>query len=174
MIVNEDIELKPINVEEAPCIFSIIENERDYLREWLPFIDASQSVEYTEDYIKSVISNDNKQFVIYYRTKGIGIIGFKETDFYNQKTEIGYWMSQYMQGKGIMTLSVRRMLEFAFEEQGINRVQIKAAVDNKKSRAIPERLGFKQEGIERDGELLINNMFTDIAIYSLLKKEFKA
>lgn len=55
---------------------------------------------------------------------------------------------------------------------GMNRVQIKVAIDNKKSRKIPEKLGFQIEGIEREGELLVDNVYTDIAVYSLLKKEY--
>ncbi|MFT3992913.1 MAG: GNAT family protein [Dysgonomonas sp.] len=173
MIVNTEIELKPFSIDQAPYIFKIIDTERDYLRIWLPFIDSRQKVEQIEEYIEFVLGSDNQQFAIYFQGQCVGIIGFKDTDFDNRKSEIGYWLSQYQQGNGIVTQSVQKMLEFAFNELHLNRIQIKVAVDNKKSRAIPERLGFHLEGIERDGELLINNTYTDIAIYSILKKEYK-
>ncbi len=75
-----------------------------------------------------------------------------------------------MEGKGIVTSSCRRMIEYAMDEMGMNRVLIQVAVDNIKSRKIPLRLGFKEEGIERDGELLSSG-YTDIVRYGLLKAE---
>ena len=102
-----------------------------------------------------------------------GLVGFKDFDDSNHKIEIGYWLSQYQQGNGIMTRSVDALLDYAFEQLNMNRVQIKVAVDNKKSNRIPQKLGFKFEGVERDGELLADNKYTDINVYSLLKKEYK-
>lgn len=46
----------------------------------------------------------------------------------------------------------------------------KIAVENTKNRKIPERLVFEREGIERDGELLVDSAFTDIALISYSKK----
>lgn len=63
------------------------------------------------------------------------------------------------------------MLHFAYNELDINRVQIKCAVGNIPSKNIPKRLGFKFEGIERDGELLVDNQFTDLELYSFIKKD---
>jgi ribosomal-protein-serine acetyltransferase len=51
-------------------------------------------------------------------------------------------------------------------------VEIQCGEDNHKSRAIPERLGFQQEGIIRDGEFLYDH-FHDVVVYGLLKKEWK-
>ena len=71
-----------------------------------------------------------------------------------------------------MTSSVEALIDYAFNKIGINRIQIRVAIKNIPSRSIPERLGFSLEGIERDGELLVDNQFTDIAVYSLLKREY--
>lgn len=60
---------------------------------------------------------------------------------------------------------------FAFEKMGINRIQIKCAVGNKLSSNIPKRLGFKLEGVERQGELLTGGVYTDLEVYSKLKSE---
>lgn len=46
----------------------------------------------------------------------------------------------------------------------------KIAVGNTENRKIPERLGFEREGIERNGELLVESAFTDIAVISYSKK----
>lgn len=173
ILVSEDILLQPLSQEHSPLIFNAIDSQREYMRTWLPFVDSTYEVGDTQKALEGLLDGINEQFAIYYKNEFVGLVGFKDTDAGNKRTEIGYWLSQCAQGKGIMTKSVLRLLSYAFEEKELNRVQIKVAVKNKKSRAIPERIGFQQEGIERDGELLVDNQFTDIVVYSLLKREFK-
>lgn len=171
--VADNITLKPLAAPDAEAIFNMIDAEREYLRRWLPFVDNTLDVAYTQSFVDAVLETVNKQFPIYYNGKFVGLIGFKDTDLQNKKTEIGYWLSESVQGFGIVTQSVQYLLQMAFGELSLNRVQIKAAIQNKKSRKIPERLGFTFEGVERDGELLVDNIFTDIAVYSLLAKDYK-
>lgn len=171
--VSEDVVLYPLSVDDIFKIFNTLDQEREYMREWLPFVDTTRGVEDTGNFVKHVLESEDLQFTICYKDQFVGLIGFKDTDKDNKKTEIGYWLSQYAQGKGIMSKSVFKLLEYAFNDLSMNRVQIKVAVGNHKSRRIPERLGFQLEGIERDGELLVDGIFTDIAVYSLLKREFQ-
>ncbi len=173
LTVADDIELRLLSPDDAKYIFRTIDTERAYLREWLPFVDYTQKVEDSIEYVQSTLNSIEKQFGVYHCNTFVGLIGCNRTDMDNKRTEIGYWLSEKMQGKGIIIRSVYRLLAFAFNEWGMNRVQIRVAVDNVKSKKIPEKLGFYLEGIERDGELLVDNKFTDIAVYSLLKKEFQ-
>jgi ribosomal-protein-serine acetyltransferase len=173
--VNNDIRLREIQMSDAPTIFSIIEKDRQYLRTWLPFVDYTRMVEDTEAFIKSVHAAplDQKEltYVIIYKNQVAGIIGFRRTEKANHKTEIGYWLAEDMQGKGLVTLACSQLIRMCFEFLNMNRVQIKVSVDNHKSKRIPKQLGFTYEGIERDGEFL-NDHYTDIEVYSLLKKEW--
>ena len=99
------------------------------------------------------------------------MIGFKDTDRINLKTEIGYWLVESMNGKGIITQSVKELVNIAFLQMKINRVQIKCAVGNAKSAAVPKRLGFYFEGTERAGEKH-HSRYLDLEIYSMLKKDW--
>jgi ribosomal-protein-serine acetyltransferase len=171
--VLNDVVLNPLTEKDSLDIFNTLNNEREYMRVWLPFVDYTHEENDTRNYVISALDTADKQFTISYKGKFAGLIGLKDTDPVNRKTEIGYWLSQYAQGKGIMTHSVLKLIEYAFDEMNINRIQIKVAVNNHKSKHIPEKLGFCLEGVERDGELLVDNVYTDINVYSLLKKEFK-
>jgi len=176
IIVTEDIRLKQLELSDANEMFTTIDRQRDYLGKWLPFVAFTIDVSDSEDYIRSVLAVPAEKgdfvFVIRYKGDFAGLIGFKNTDKLNRKAEIGYWLSEPCQKKGIITSSVTAVMRFAFEEMNINRVQIRCAVGNFPSKSIPQRLGFRFEGIERDGELLTGNRFTDIEVYSLLKNEF--
>lgn len=172
IVVTTNITLEPISVKDSSDIFNLINSERLYLREWLPFVDATKHESDTQAFVESVVAGGLPPYKIVVDGKFVGIIGFINHDSNNLKIEIGYWLSQKMQGCGIMTRSVKKLLEYAFSELEINRVQIKAAIGNTSSRKIPERLNFIFEGVERDGELLVDNKYADLAVYSILKKEF--
>lgn len=175
LLVDDALILKEIHLRDADAIFKIIDTERATLKEWLPFVESTRHAGDTMSFIRSLteepIDKRNPVFTIQYQGKIIGLIGLKETDWTNRKTEIGYWISKEQQGKGIVTRSCRRLIQFVFESLGLNRIQIKAALQNHKSRNIPIRLGFTLEGTERAGELLLIG-YTDLAVYSLLKNEF--
>jgi ribosomal-protein-serine acetyltransferase len=172
---DTEIELKQLEQTDSIDIFETIDSQRQYLGKWLPFVEFTKEISDTERFVDSVVNAPEEKFEFVFairkQNKFVGLIGFKDTDRSNKKTEIGYWLSEKYQKQGIMTKSVEKLCDFAFNKQGINRVQIKCAVDNKPSIKIPRRTGFKFEGIERQGELLTGNIFTDLEIYSKLKSE---
>jgi len=173
--IDTDIELVQLTNEDAVSIFNTIDSQRDYLGKWLPFVKYTKQLIDSEVFVRSVINAPEDRFenVFTIRKKGdfVGLIGFKDTDRVNLKTEIGYWLSEKYQKLGIVTRSVARLCDFAFQEMGMNRVQIKCAIGNTSSINIPKRLGFQFEGIERQGELLTGNIFTDLMIFSKLKSD---
>ncbi len=175
LIVDNKIKLRQLIQEDAADIFAAINSQREYLGKWLPFVEQTKSVFDTQSFVDSIIDlpKDKMEYTFTIRIDGslAGLIGFKSTDRANRKTEIGYWLSESFQGRGIITKSVKRLCEFAFQELNMNRIQIKCAVGNSASIAVPERLGFMREGIERDGELLTGALFTDLYIFSLLFSE---
>ncbi len=67
-------------------------------------------------------------------------------------------------------LSIKLEVQLGFDYLSIHKLDVRCAVENKKSRAIPERLGFRNEGIIRQAEL-VNNIHYDHVAYGLLKQE---
>lgn len=171
--VGDKIRLERLNLSMAQVIFEAIDRDREYLSEWLPFVEETKEVRHTEAFILSIISAENNRddvYSIWYQEEFAGLIGFKDMDFINKKTEIGYWLAQKMQHKGIITSCVEVLVKHAFRKLGMNRIQIKVAEQNSKSEAIPQRLHFQFEGIERDGERHLQK-FLNLKIYSLLKTD---
>ena len=174
--VNPKVRLEAVNLSMAPVIFETIDRDRDFLIQWLPFVEYTQKISDTENFINSLVTQRGKKrdevFAIWYKNEFAGLIGFKDTDWVNRKTELGYWLAQNMQGKGIIITSVEKLIGYAFKKLKMNRIQIKVAKGNSKSAAIPIKLGFQYEGTERAGELHRNKIF-DLEVYSLLKSDRK-
>ena len=173
LIVNQEIILKELVQEDIQAIFNTINSEREYLGKWLPFVDYTLEISDTQNFIDNLEVSETKDltYAIYYLNEFVGLAGLKDPDYDNKKIEIGYWIAEKYQHKGIVTLSCRKLIEHAFENLQMNRIQLKAATDNINSQKVAKRLGFSKEGIERDGELHKRG-YVDLVVYSLLKKEF--
>ena len=166
-------------MEEAAAIYHAIDTHRDYLRTWLPFVDNMRTTADEEAFLRQVLSAPAERnepiFGIWNQQHEIcGLIGFHFSDFDNHRTELGYWLLPEYQHRGIITESVRKLCLWAVQEKEIKRIQIRCAVGNAASNAVPVRLGFVHEGTERCGELLASGEYTDIHIYSILKEEVLA
>ena len=109
---------------------------------------------------------------IFYQDKIAGVLGYNRIDPVNGIGYAGYWLAQEYNGKGIMTESVKDLVQLGLEYYSLNRIDIRCAVDNHKSRAIPERLGFQQEGIIRGAEK-VNGKHLDHVVYGLLQQNNK-
>ena len=175
IIVGDGLLLKLLRLESAADIFKVIDLNRHYLRKWLPFVDNTWKVEDTENFIKSVLNTTSSRpdivYEIRYKNQFAGLIALKEIDRWNMRTELGYWLDPQFEGMGIMTQCCRSLLDFAFRKMKMHRIQIKAGIGNAASCRIPEKLGFKFEGIERSGEKSSEH-FIDIEVYSMLRNEW--
>lgn len=173
--VDNEIFLEKIGLDDAGVVFETINRDRKYLHTWLPFVDQTRKLQDTVMYIESLLSDAEKEknevFTVWYMDEFAGLVGYKDIDRINHKTEIGYWLAEKMQGKGIMTRTVRKLIDFGFRNLDLNRIQIKVATGNHKSAAIPARLDMVMEGVERCGEFHTNGYY-DLYVFSMLKKEW--
>jgi len=175
--LENGLELKILEVRHAPFVYETVVRNREYLRRWLPWVDKTHSADDVEAFIKMSLdqfaSNEGFAAGIFRGPECIGTVGFHRIDWVNKKVELGYWLEEASQGKGIITSACRAVLDHAFHEWRLIRVEIHCATGNDKSCAIPQRLGFQHEGIRRDGQIL-NGTPVDISVYSMLAKEWRS
>lgn len=173
--VDEDITLRLLNFDDTTDLFKLIDTSRTHLRKWLPWLDQNKTEEDSKKFIDNAYQlYANKQSLtagVFYKQELIGMAGYNQLDWTNQIGYIGYWIAPQYQGNGFMTRSVRALIDYGFQVLGLNRVDIRAAYENKKSRAIPERLGFHFEGQIRQAEWLYDH-YVDHVIYGILSWEW--
>ena len=174
--IDSNLSLKALVESDAIRMFNIIDTQREYLGEWLPFVQFTNKIEDSKGFVEMAMNNRKikKDYVykICLEDRMIGLIGTKEIDLINKNTEIGYWLSRDFQNQGIMTKSVQALIQELYEELKLERIQICCAVGNEKSINIPKRLGFKLEGTKRNGEWIGNLQFRDLLVFSKLKSDF--
>lgn len=173
----EDAELRLLEESHAEELFDLMDRNRAHLREWLPFLDFTQSPADSLHFIRStrqqLADNAGIQCGIFYKGKLAGVIGVHAINWLNKKTSIGYWLGAEFQGRGLMTAATRALVDHAFTAWKLNRVEIHCATGNVKSQAIPERLGFVREGISRQSEWLYDH-YVDHYNFAMLASEWEA
>ena len=151
--INKNIKLKILEEREAEQLFKLVDSNRDYLAEFLPFVEHTKKVEDSKHFIHSALQQfiDGNGFHcgIWSNKELIGVIGLHYLDLVNKTTSIGYYLAEDFQKKGIMTKCTKALIRYVYEVYDINRIEIRMSNKNKKSRAIPIRLGFTQRYIEK-------------------------
>lgn len=173
--IDDRSELELINQSHAEELFGLIDRNRQFLKKWLPWLDNNRYFQNTLDFINisqmQYERSETAQFVLLYRGRIAGIVGFHRIDWMNRLTGIGYWIGESFQGKGLVTKACASLLDYSFLKIGLHRIEIRCARENIKSRAIPERLGFKQEGLIREAEWLYDH-YVDHVVYGILESEW--
>ena len=174
--VDFEIELRMITEQDAQPLFELVDQNRLYLRQWLPWLDTTVTVEDELAFIRSIQTQYKEQrgfaYVIWYRGQRAGTIGYHSINWQERKVEIGYMLGEQFQGKGLVTKACQVMVTYAFDVMKLNKVEIRCAVGNLRSRAIPQRLGFTEERVMRQAEWLYNH-FEDMVLYGMYAHAWK-
>jgi ribosomal-protein-serine acetyltransferase len=167
--------LRPVRAADAAELYALVEANRSYLAQWLPWA-AGQTLAATEAFLAESEAqqarNDGFQAALVPAGEIVGIAGYHSVDWTNRNTSIGYWLAEDAQGRGLMTAAVRALIDHAFGPWELHRVEIHAAPGNRRSRAIAERLGFSEEGLLREAER-VGGRYLDGVVYGLLVWEWE-
>jgi ribosomal-protein-serine acetyltransferase len=176
LAIRDGAVLRPYTVDDAAELTAVVAENRDHLAPWLPWA-ANHGYQDALDFISlsraQIDSGEAYEGAIVVDGEIVGGSGFHAVDRLNRSTSIGYWLIAEAQGRGLMTATVRALLDRAFGAWELHRVVIEAVLDNARSRAIPERLGFTEEGVLREAKR-IRGRYEDAALYAMLASDWSA
>ena len=176
--IEHDLRLEPLGPAHAEEIFPLMDRDRTRLGARLPWVPLTRTVTDTLGFIEGSIQrrdvasggDGSGDWAIADISGGsrriVGVIGLHGTNLPHRRTAIGYWVAGEFEGRGFVTRAVEAVTAHCFAT-GLHRVEVHAASDNHRSRAIPERLGFRMEGELRAVEW-IHDRPVDHAIYARL------
>lgn len=174
--IDEDTVIRLLEIRDADRLFTVTDISKDSLREWLPWVDYTTSVEDSKSFIAGTMQkfarNDGFEAGIWYKGELAGVVGLHGINWSNKSTSIGYWLGRGFEGKGLMTKACEAVIAYCFTELQLNRVEIRTATENYKSMAIPQRLGFTKEGCLKQAEWL-SDKFVDHYVFGLVKEDWQ-
>jgi ribosomal-protein-serine acetyltransferase len=168
--LDPGLELRPLQPSDAPALFAVVDAHRAALREWLPWVDATNTVADSAAYIAGTMRDDRETRAfssgIWSMGRLVGVIGHNRIDWASRIGFPAYWIAPDSAGQGIMTQCCRAVIEHAFGELQLRQLVVAVATENLRAQKIPLRLGFKKVSTLKKAEWLYDH-HVDHIIYSL-------
>jgi ribosomal-protein-serine acetyltransferase len=174
--LGDGVDLRVLELRHAAEFLEFVTDNREYLGPWLGWANRLSSVEDAATWLRRGVTRyaeDGLPWVgIWLDGRMVGGLLFFPIERAIRGTEIGFWLGAGAAGRGLMSRAGRAMLGYAFDTMQLNRVALQAEVDNLRSRALAERLGFTFEGVRR--QIWVNaGRYVDMAGYSMLAEEWR-
>lgn len=169
------ISVTPVAVQHAKALASLIQQNVEHFREYLPVLAGLSSIGAAKMHLLAAVEHASRgeifEWHVFVDGALCGAIRLKDINGMDRNAKIGYFIAREFSGKGIATSAVRRVLAYCFEQLKLNRVELRCAAGNEPSKRVAERLGFVREGVLRQEEYL-NGVFVDQHVYGLLSIDF--
>jgi ribosomal-protein-serine acetyltransferase len=143
---------------------------------WLPWCHENYSIEESRQFVSSrarAAQGDEWYSFAIFAPEGGRFLGGVGLNFFNrvhQLANLGYWVRTSAAGRGVATKAARLVACFGFEQLGLHRIEIVAAVENVASQRVAEKVGAVREGVLRK-RLLIRGESQDAVMFSLLRED---
>ncbi len=175
LVIEPNLELRHFELHHAEFLFALIDSSRTHLRRYLGFVDVATLIT-TEDFIRrsreKYTKDGSGNFGIWRGADLVGVVSLFDLNTVYRKAEVGYWLGAQFVGLGIMPKAVSSLLDYAFSELGLNRIQLCCATDNKPSQRVAQKLGFWLEGTAREDRNLRGSRVSH-QVWSLLARQGK-
>ena len=161
---------------DGKVVHEAIEASLNELRPWMLFAnyerdEADTELGVREAHAKFITRDDLRLYIFLKDTmQFIGSSGLHNPNWNVPSFEIGYWIDSRFSGKGYMTEAVRGITDYAFEHLNARRIEIRCDRINRRSIAIPERLGYTFEGSLRNHDISVDGKtLRDTVIYAKVR-----
>jgi ribosomal-protein-serine acetyltransferase len=175
-LIEGPILIRTLRQEDAGRLYEAARESIAAVSVWLPWCHENYSIEETREFIASrelaSAGDEWYSFGIFERDAGrfLGGVGINFINRVHQMANLGYWVRTGAIGRGVATSATRAAARFGFEQLGLQRIEIVAAVDNIPSQRVAEKSGAVREGILRK-RLLIRGESMDAVLFSLVPED---
>lgn len=193
LVIDRDIQVRTLHPDDAEALFWLVERNRSRLQPWIPpdalpeTISAARKLT-IESFLNSLSNPLDAlgNYQVYFQELdkyipplsppmemgiwvenilvGQIVLGRMQDNFTD--AEFGYWIDGKKEGQGIITKCVSGLMDYAIDNMGIERFVIGCAAGNRRSGAIPERLGYRARARVPGGEVVGDNTY-DRVIYEM-------
>ncbi|MGH2515983.1 MAG: GNAT family N-acetyltransferase [Ktedonobacterales bacterium] len=167
------VRIRPFQVADAGAHFAAIEESRERIGRWLPWVPAYESVDDSRDTLARMrarwLLREDFDMGLFDRQSGalLGGIGFHPRNWASGYFEIGYWLRTSAEGQGYVTEAVRLLTDHLFASLDAHRVEICCDACNARSAAVAERAGFIREARLRNARRGADGVLSDTLVFAL-------
>lgn len=171
--------LRLLRLTDAIHLAHYYHQNEAFHREWMPLRpDGFTSPAFQETRLRNYLERHNRgeqyQFGIFTQTAPERLIGLitlaaVEREFF-QNGRLGYSIDQQFQGRGLITTHLQQVMQFAFKQQGLHRLEASILPHNIASQRVLEKCGFEKIGYAPK-YLQIQGIWRDHLLYMVLRGE---
>lgn len=174
--VDEQTELTLLRDGHADELFRLTDAHREWLSQWFAWPANVKSPADSRAFIRRLNGQwkDDEAALFGLFTDGrlTGVAELSGLNSPDRCGRLGFWLAPAAGGRGRMTRACELLAGWAFERVGLNRLEIRATADNARGKAVPERLGFRLEGVARQAKRLADR-YADVALYAMLASQWR-
>jgi ribosomal-protein-serine acetyltransferase len=166
--------LKPFTLEDAQRLYGVIDANRVRLARWFHWVDEATDASSQAAWIESRSGNErsldgNGIWVNDDLAGGCDLVigGTDDTG------ELGFWLDEAFVGRGLVTRAAQTLVDRGYESEGLHRIQLRAGVDNLRSRAVAKRLNMREEGVLRGAGKVGGGLYVDLVVYGQIVDEWR-
>lgn len=175
--IGPGLSVRRLCLDDSEALFALVARNRERLQPWLPWVE---DVRVAADVGRFIADSQRVTEVgpvahecgIEVEGALKGAIGLNRFDWAQATANLGYWVDSSIEGKGLVTRAAPPLIRFGFDVLGLERIELRAAADNLRSRRVAERVGFRLEGVLRSAEV-VGGVRRDVAVYGLLPTDLE-
>jgi ribosomal-protein-serine acetyltransferase len=171
------IALRPYQLDDAPLLFEAASESIADIYPWMKWCHPGYTLAESKEWIPHSFAEREARrafdFVICDQDTGqfLGAVGINQINALHQFANLGYWVRSSCMGHGIAVIATRMCARFGFEELHLKRIEIVAAIGNRRSQRVAEKAGATREGVLRN-RLKIGEVSHDAVMFSLVPEDF--
>lgn len=173
--LGDHAQLRPLEPWQAPEFLAHIDRARPLVDPWIPWAslttDLASARATLQRYADLSSSDSGRMYGIRLDGVLVGGVMFTRFDTSSGVCEIGCWLEEAGQGRGLVTRACRALIDWAFTERGMSRVEWWAASGNTRSIASARRLGMTRDGVLRQ-RYPYRGLRHDSEVWSVLAQEW--
>lgn len=170
------VAIRPLEMRDAPAVFRAVDESRVEVSRWMDWCRPSYSLRDAEEWIgaslRASADGTGFQFGIFDGRRFLGACGLNHLDAGGGVANLGYWVRTRASGRGVAPEAARQAVRWAFAETAVERIEILAAVGNRRSQRVAEKIGAVREGVLRR-RLAVFSRIHDAVIYSLIRDDIE-
>jgi RimJ/RimL family protein N-acetyltransferase len=173
MMTPSEIAIRPLVLEDIERHHAAVVESTEALAQWMPWCHAGYSIEDSRGWIESQVkafsgATEYTFAIVDPDDRMLGSCGLNHIDELNLHANLGYWVRTSCLGRGVATLAVKLLADWAFANTDLKRLEILAALENNSSQRVAERAGATREGTLRS-RLKLNGLMHDAIMYAIIR-----
>jgi ribosomal-protein-serine acetyltransferase len=170
--LRSGVDIRPLEMGDAPAVYRAIDESRLEVSRWMDWCRPSYGLRDAEEWVHASLQGRDDgtcyQFGIFEGRRFLGACGLTHVDSAVGVANLGYWVRTKAAGQGIAPEAARRVVAWAFANTELERIEILAAVGNRRSQRVAEKIGAMREGVLRR-RLAVFGRHHDAVIYSVIR-----